>query len=126
TGSNPVHSQQTIQIPPAESKRVLYLDRAAGIEHLYAVFSATEWPELEKTLANPAPVSSQAGSAMRLATEQRPNGLGLRGVGGTRINSAPAALSEAFASERTYEGKTYNLPFSNVVLESNGSFLVVE
>lgn len=84
SGINPVQAGQSIQIPSpdaADSKpRALYLDQTAGYEHIYAVLSATQWPELEQALAQPGRAAS--------AIVTQPNALQLRAVGGARVTDA--------------------------------------
>jgi hypothetical protein len=124
SGTNPVTAGKALQIPAAGTDRVLFLDKTRGIEHVYAVFSAARWPELETALANPTPLSSRTPSDTLALTIQEPNGLRTRGVGGTRIDTTAADAAEELAL--MLGGKTYPLPFSNQVLESSSTFLVVE
>jgi hypothetical protein len=81
SGSNPVSAGETITVPDADSKRSLFLDKTIGVEHIYAVVSATQWPELENALARPALASAAT-------TVRQPNRLALRGVGGARVTDA--------------------------------------
>ncbi len=124
SGSNPVLAQHIVKVPAASHER-LYLDHNTGIEHVYAVFSATRWPALEQALANPAPISPSRGSKVLPASVQEPNGLKLRGVGGTRVNDA-ISDAEAVALEQIDQGQKYKLPLSSLVLEASGSPLAVE
>jgi serine/threonine protein kinase len=116
-GTNPVPSGQPIRIPAAETNG-LFLDHTTGIEHIYLVFSATRWPELEAELAKPAALAAAA------QTVQTPNGLLTRGVGGERRKADTAALNEAV--QRMEESQRLELPYSDRVLESTGSFMVKE
>src|SRR5437016_6327248 len=88
SGINPVAPGQLLSVPPAGSSNAFYLDANAGIEHIYAVFSATRWPALEEALPKPPPakVPGQMAHGTRV---QEPNRLGLRGVGGTHASPSP-------------------------------------
>ena len=93
SGGNPLSAGQIVQVPPKVGGKVLTLDRITGVEHVYFVFSATRWGELESALAaptttQPSPSLSQLavrGAARELGNGigivQAPNHLGLRGVG---------------------------------------------
>src|SRR5262249_47877725 len=81
-GSNPLVMGQTIQVPSAEKDGFLYLDRNPGVEHVYAVFSVTRWTELEAELAK-----TSASSAATPISIKEPIGLGVRGVGGIRVDA---------------------------------------
>ena len=128
SGSNPVKPQEILQVPSAGSKRVLFLDDNVGIEHIYAVFSATRWPELEEALGRPAGPSAHTESEPHLlATVVRaPNGLAGRGVGGVRVEESLTGVGASFIVERTDRTQTYSLPVSAQPLQASGSFLVVE
>ncbi|MBM3887781.1 MAG: DUF4384 domain-containing protein, partial [Verrucomicrobia bacterium] len=52
SGTNPLTAGQKVQVPSAEQGRALFLDRNTGVEHVYAVFAAARWPELETALAH--------------------------------------------------------------------------
>ena len=67
-GSNPLVSGQSIQVPSAESGSTLYLDTTVGVEHVYAVFSATRWPRLEGALARPLPAGEEPQLSRRRRT----------------------------------------------------------
>jgi hypothetical protein len=125
-GSNPLMARQTIQIPAADQDRLFYLDKATGIEHVYAVFSATRWTALEDALANPAPSTSATRSALSDTSIQEPNGLGLRSIGGTSEYKQKIDLSNLLPLEGVEEGKKFTLPFSSKPLEATGFFLVEE
>jgi len=122
TGSNPLVARQTVQIPSAESGELLYLDTHVGLEHIYAVFSASRWPELEEQLSRPAPISAPS----QVAKIESPNGLGLRGVGGKHAATITPDLQGTSIVERTQEGKVFTLPFSNGSIQASGSFVVEE
>jgi hypothetical protein len=102
SGANPVKPSQSLQIPSA-AKKAFFLDDNTGIEHIYVVFSANRWPELEAALSRPLP-SAPVGTAV--AVVEVPNGLQSRGVGGTHDNAAPAKMDSSPAPE-TVHGHTY-------------------
>ena len=131
SGSNPVAAGQTIQVPSPESHHALYLDARTGIEHVYAVFSATRWPGLEAALArgqrvSAGPPGTDVGGEERAPTVQTPNDLRLRGVGGVvpieRTTGDPATLSIRLGGT----GETQKVAVHGKALEASGSFLVVE
>ena len=78
-------------MPSAESGSTLYLDTTVGIEHIYAVFSATRWPRLEGALARPLPAGEDLPPLEETSrgVVESPNALGLRGVGGVRPPTSP-------------------------------------
>ncbi|MBI4326321.1 MAG: DUF4384 domain-containing protein, partial [Chloroflexi bacterium] len=119
SGTNPVAAGQIIQVPSEQSDRVLFLDTTAGLEHLYAGFTASRWPELKEALAKPAP--ERPATLLLARTVQEPLGLRWRGVGGTRTNAAP--LNAGTALERIHHDKTYALPISSLAFDASGSFL---
>lgn len=121
-GSNPLMARQIVQIPPAKADRLFYLDNMTGIEHLYAVFSATRWKALEDALANPSAIRS----ALTDASVQEPNGLGSRGIEGTAENKQEIDAESMLPLELAQDGKTLTLPFGGKVLQASGSFLVEE
>jgi hypothetical protein len=84
TGSNPVAAGRHIFVPSADA--ALYLDRVTGVEHIYAVFCAQPWPELEQGLSRPpASPLRGAGPSGRASAGLVQSPLGLcRGVGGAR------------------------------------------
>jgi len=118
SGTNPVHPGRAIRLP-ASNGRALTLDRTTGVEHVYFVFSAVRWPELESTLLHPVG-SGAAGSSATVAvrgtreTQQvatahihSANGLGLRGVGGEHLlaPSATAELTQLFPGDPVDTGQ---------------------
>jgi len=121
SGSNPVAAAQTIQLPAKETGRVFYLDTNTGIEHIYAVFSASRWPELEAALAEPSPAPMLSQTTRLAMRVEQPNQLGTRGVGGTRID--PQAST---ALDHSQNGKTYHLTLSQQVLQASAPFMVIE
>jgi len=125
-GSNPVEAGKISQLPSAESNRVLYLDNTAGIEHIYAIFCAARWKDLEEALAKPPSLLSATRSTTLTAALQAPLRLGLRGVGGTHVDTTTTEVVNSVPLEGVYQGKAFKLPFSGVVLESSGSFLCAE
>jgi hypothetical protein len=118
SGSNPLVATQTFQIPAAESAGFLYLDRTPGIEHLYAVFSATRWPELEAELAK------SSDEKPRKAVGE-PIGLGTRGVGGVRVEDKTGSEATSLI-EMVHGSETLALPILNAPLEASGHFFVEE
>jgi hypothetical protein len=84
SGANPLPAGQMVRIPSGASQTALYLDDVTGVEHIYAVFSAAQWPELERALAQPG----RAGAVSVL----QPNALQLRGVAGARETSGAEPL----------------------------------
>jgi hypothetical protein len=129
SGSNPVKSEEIVQTPSAESPKVLYLDRNTGVEHLYAVFSSTQWPDLEQALANPgpnAPETKPSNADLLAADIRSPNGMLNRGVGGVRDEESLKNISMKFTVERTEKDHTLSLPVSTEPLQSTGSFMVIE
>lgn len=102
SGSNPVQAGQILQAPPTEAK-AFYLDKIAGIEHIYVVFSAARWSQLEAALLQKPESLPSAGPGQ--ATVQQPNNLQTRGIEGERPSELPA---------------------SNEPLAATGPFLVIE
>jgi serine/threonine protein kinase len=129
SGSNPVQSGEIVQIPSTESNQVLFLDRSTGIEHLYAVFSSTQWTDLERALANPGPTQPEVkppnGDLMTTAIRS-PNRLLNRGVGGVRVDKSLQNVAEKFVVQRKEKGQTISLPISVEPIQSSGSFMVLE
>jgi hypothetical protein len=129
SGSNPVKSGKIVQIPSAQSPKVLFLDRNTGVERLYVVFSSTRWPDLERALANPGPTApeTKSSSADLLATDIRsPNGMLNRGVGGVRDKDSLKNISMKFVVQRTEEGQSWSMPVSAESLQAAGPFMVIE
>ncbi len=64
-GSNPLKAGTVVQVPG--NAQALYLDENTGVEHVYVVYSAVAWPELEAALAEavpqPAPQAAPAADA---------------------------------------------------------------
>ncbi|MDA1277918.1 MAG: DUF4384 domain-containing protein [Verrucomicrobia bacterium] len=123
SGTNPVRTGQVIQMPATDGDQVLYLDRTTGVEHIYAVFSAAAWPELEQALK-----SSGTPTGVELtriaARVEAPNGLRTRGVGGIRTNLASTGISPS--TNRVHQGQNHQLSLGGQVLEATGSFLALE
>lgn len=127
SGANPVEPGKVVQVPDAKTSRVLFLDRTTGVEHLYVVFSARRWPNLEKTLAPsaPPPAGHPGGPALALAVRS-PNALRCRGVGGARVEASASDVAKAFLVKRVDGGQTWSLPVSPKPFHASGSFLVIE
>ncbi|MGA2065020.1 MAG: TIR domain-containing protein [Thermoguttaceae bacterium] len=128
SGSNPVEARKVLQVPSVELDRVLFLDTTPGIEHVYAVFSATPWAELERALSHPKPAPEKPGRrpdpSLLAATVRSPNGLALRGVGGTRLTTG--AIGDSFVVQRMEGQKSWSLPLASDPILAGGSFLVIE
>jgi hypothetical protein len=127
-GENPLKPGQVVQIPAADARKVLFLDTRTGVEHIYAVFSASRWPELEQALAAkapPAPLPAMpAASTTLLATAvNEPNGLLLRGVGGMRPGGEAVA---PIAMQRLEKDGALTFYVEEEPLSASGTFLVVE
>ena len=126
-GANPVKVGEIVQVPAADTRKALFLDTRTGIEHIYAVFSATRWPELEDALARKvpekAPVTAPEPSSMLLAMVDAPNGLLLRGVGGVRPGGEALA---PFAVERLDKNVKLAFHADAEPLSASGLFLVLE
>ncbi|MBI4657795.1 MAG: protein kinase [Verrucomicrobia bacterium] len=124
SGSNPLADGQMIQIPSTNLERALFLDRNTGVEHVYAVFSGARWPELENALAKPNRAPEQSGPTLLARRVEQPNGLLMRGVGGTRTNAAAIDLSGALGRLHPSQGQSLNV--ASPVMEATRSFLVLE
>jgi hypothetical protein len=103
---------QSIRVPASDSgaSQSLYLDTTVGVEHVYAVFSATRWPRLEQALGRSLPVEEvTAGAVAMRGVIDEPSALGLRGVGGVR-KDAPAGggLDSPQVGDR-FQGECYFL-----------------
>ncbi len=123
SGSNPVKPEQILQVPSSD-KSAFFLDTTTGIEHIYVVFSATRWLELETALSKPA--SPSLPSSSTFAAVQNPNNLRSRGVQSTRVHAAKVNMADALSAERVYQGAAYKLPITGQPLEASGTFFVVE
>lgn len=125
-GANPVVPNQPLQIPPAEVGRAFFLDQNTGIEHVYVVFSAARWTELERSLARKTDVALASNTPqlpLRGVSVREPLMLATRGIGGMR----PSAPSTApLAVQRVEKGQALSLPVIAVPLVADGSVLVVE
>ena len=110
-GSNPLVSGQSIQVPSAESGSALFLDTTVGVEHVYAVFSATPWPRLEGALARPLPAGEELPPLEETSrgVVESPNALGLRGVGGVRPVTSPGDVSGSSSVGDRFQGDGYFL-----------------
>ena len=131
SGSNPVRPDEILQVPSAESDRVLFLDDTTGVEHIYTVFSAARWPDLEDALARPVPSpppspATGPGALLAAVTVRSPNGLLGRGVGGVRVKTSTGQIAESFLVKRTNRDQTCSLPVSAQPLQASGRFLVCE
>jgi TIR domain-containing protein/uncharacterized protein DUF4384 len=101
SGSNPLATGQPIRVPATGA---LFLDTTVGVEHLYAVYSATRWPRLEDALGRtPPPAEATRGVV------QAPNALGLRGVGGVSPDDSPGGVSMVPAVGDRFQGNGYFL-----------------
>jgi hypothetical protein len=114
-GSNPIRADQQVQVPAAESASGLFLDTTVGVEHVYAVFSASPWPRLEEALARACrrvPAEIKPVAVVTRGVVDAPNTLGMRGVGGVRPDTAPEQRPAPAAAGDRFVG--------------DGSFLVLE
>ncbi len=110
-GSNPLVSGQSIQVPSTESGSTLYLDSTVGVEHIYAVFSATRWPRLEGALARPLPAGEDLAPPEETSrgVVESPNAIGLRGVGGERPQTSLGDESGSSSGGDRFQGDGYFL-----------------
>jgi hypothetical protein len=113
SGSNPLEVGQSIRVPGSDSgaSQSLYLDTTVGVEHVYAVFSATRWPRLEQALARSLPIEEEAtaGAVAMRGVIDEPSALGLRGVGGVRKDAPTAGgLNPPPVGDR-FQGESYFL-----------------
>jgi hypothetical protein len=112
SGSNPLEVGQSIRVPASDSgaSQSLYLDTTIGVEHVYAVFSATRWPRLEQALARSLPVEevTAGGVAMRGVIDE-PSALGLRGVGGVRKDAPAGGGLDSPPVGNRFQGESYFL-----------------
>lgn len=127
-GENPVKAGEVVQVPAADARKALFLDTRTGVEHIYAVFSASRWPELEQALAAKAPPAkppaAPAASTTLLATVvSQPNGLLLRGIGGVRPGGEAVA---PIAMQRLDKDAALTFYVEQQPLSASGAFLVVE
>jgi hypothetical protein len=110
-GSKPLVAGQSIQVPAAESGKTLYLDTTVGVEHVYAVFSASRWPRLEEALARSRPAVEEPPPREEVSRGmvESPNALGLRGVGGARPLTSPGNESGPLSVGTRFQGDGYFL-----------------
>jgi hypothetical protein len=102
SGRHPVRAGSTVTVPEGSGRRALYLDTTEGIESVYAVLSATPWPDLEAALRS---VASRVDGPV---TPHQDLLSGSRGVGGVR--KAPAVTTTGPAAVARIEGRAYPLP----------------
>lgn len=135
-GTNPVTSGQVILIPPKREDgrgEAFYLDDNTGYEHIYAVFSASPWQNLEAALAKAASDASN-GSAIAAATRSgldKPfnlmgdteGRLATRGIAGRRLVNPD---EKPRFEEVQLEGAKFRLPIIGDQIKANGSLLVIE
>ena len=125
SGRDPVRAGSTVTVPevstvtvPGGSGGRLYLDTTEGIESVYAVLSATPWPDLEAALRAVAlPVDGSVAPRQELLS-------GSRGVGG--IRKAPAATTTGPAAVARIEGRVYPLPAPVELVQAAGHFVAVK
>ena len=119
SGVNPVRGGEVLQVPSA-AKGEFYLDTTTGVEHIYLVFSAARWPQLEAAL-------STSGLEFRGSTNsqgvQEPNNLETRGVAGTRVEGSGMST---ISHEVVLKGATNTVVLSGQPYTASGGFLVVE
>ena len=117
-GSNPVAPLQLITLPSTEE--AYNLDQITGVEHLYAVFSAVRWPELETVLIESG--LRQQKASLVAARVEKPNDLRLRGVSGIHTDPGAASLIQALENPQSLQQDSLEAP----VFESTESFMVIE
>ena len=127
-GENPLKPGQVVQVPAADARSVLFLDTRTGIEHIYAVFSASRWPELERALSDKAPPAEppstpRPSTAFLAMAVNEPNGLLFRGIGGTRPGGEAIA---PIAMQRLDKDGALTFYVEEEPLSASGSFLVLE
>jgi hypothetical protein len=127
-GENPVKAGEVVQVPAADARKALFLDTRTGVEHIYAVFSAGRWSELEQALAAKAPATQSPAAPAATATilasaVNKPNGLLLRGVGGARPGGETVA---PFAMQRLDKDMALTFYVEEQPLSASGALLVVE
>jgi len=123
SGSNPIVTEQVIQVP---DKRVLFLDQTAGIEHIYTIFAASRWPELEVALYRESAVSFLAGSQSKQRSVKEPNAMSHRGVAGTRFNPPSGDPEKSPSLKQILDCGSRPLPSGSELYTARGSFIVLE
>ncbi|MBI4659149.1 MAG: DUF4384 domain-containing protein [Verrucomicrobia bacterium] len=113
SGSNPVVPSPIVQIPATDHSEVFYLDRTTGVEHVYAVFSALPWPDLEAALRKAARSREMGGSPEPSAQSD-----------GTTCDEAPSSPSPPPKDERAGEkrdaGSTEETPLPSPLPAAQG------
>jgi len=132
-GRNPVRERQLIQLPPADSNQAFFLDSTVGIEHVYVVFSVTEWTELTKALTQSAfpPRDDNPSYTDKLIVVESnkvstPFKLSFRGVGGVEERKSLVHTRETFSVSRIHNGRDYTTQLRSQPIESSDQLLVVE
>jgi len=123
SGANPVIPRAVIRVPP---EKKLYLDKTVGVEHIYAVLSATPWAELEKLLSNPAAPRPSPQVAQLRGMVQQPNQLRLRGIEGDRFNPAVVNVDDVLPPEPADVAKVSSASLGTKAFRATGWLLVVE
>jgi hypothetical protein len=118
SGRDPVRAGSTVTVPEGSGHRALYLDTTEGIESVYAVLSATPWPDLEAALR------AVASRVDGLVAPRQELLSGSRGVGG--IRKAPAATKTGPAAVARIEGRAYPLPAPLELAQASGHFVAVK
>src|SRR5207247_10750297 len=99
----------------SESPRAFYLDQTIGMEHVFAVLSATKWFQLEEALeketgAAPSPELAKSIFTMLDRIGSEPDGRKLRGVGGTHeVQLGPMEL--IIGTDRHKAGQTKRIQY---------------
>ena len=123
SGANPVSAGQVLVLPSATNGVYgFYLDHNSGIEHVYAVFSAARWLDLETALASPGPPVVTIRSTLLAHTVEEPNGLRYRGVGGISTNTVEFQFESVFGN--TNQKATHKVPIQS--FEASESFMTIE
>ncbi len=123
SGANPVIPRAVIRVPP---EKKLYLDKTVGVEHIYAVLSATPWAELEKLLSNPAAPRPSPQLGQLRGMVQQPNRLRLRGIEGDRFNPAVVNVDDVLPPEPADVAKVSSASLGTKAFRATGSLLVLE
>ena len=95
-----------------------------GFEHIYVVFSATRWSELEDKLSQ----VEQIEAAPKLTTTRsidQPFMLSTRGLGGMRPTTTPTGDNQ-WTFERIRQGTNHHLQLPSRIFQASSAPLVIE
>jgi hypothetical protein len=129
SGANPVEAMKVIQLPPKGGR--FNLDATTGIEHIYAVFSASRWPDLEDALAASGPASvasppSDSAGASRGVRVEEPNGLRSRGIAAINAEPAMEDVQKLLPADGANEDVSSALALGNKPYVASGSHFEIE